>query len=132
MQSYDTQKAASQYRQLGLQGEISSASPHRLIQMLFEGLLQRLDAALAATERQDIAAKGEQVGRAIAIIEGLRDSLNLEAAELAQQLDSLYEYCAITLLNANKDKNAEQIREVRQLVAVLKSGWDGIAPVENT
>ncbi|UTF60801.1 flagellar export chaperone FliS [Gilvimarinus sp. DA14] len=132
MKSYDTKKAASQYRQLGLQGQVADASPHRLIQLLFEGVLQRLDAALAAGERKDIATTGEQLGRAIAIIEGLRDSLNLEAGEIAGQLDSLYEYCAIALLNANRNQNGDQIREVRQLVSVLKSGWDGIAPIENT
>ncbi|WP_020209460.1 flagellar export chaperone FliS [Gilvimarinus chinensis] len=131
MHSYDSQKAVSQYRQLGLQGEVSNASPHRLIQMLFEGLLQQLDLASAAFDRKDIAARGEHLGRAIAIVEGLRDSLNLEVAELARQLDSLYEYCTLSLLNANKNQNPDQVREVRQLLWVLKTGWDAIAPVDN-
>lgn len=48
MAGYNGPKAASQYHKLGLEAEVNAASPHRLIQLLFEGALVRLQQAEAA------------------------------------------------------------------------------------
>lgn len=128
MPSYSGQQAASQYRKLGLQGEIQSASAHRLIQMLFEGALEQLNKAHFALEQGDLAGKGHHIGRAIDIVSGLRQSLDIDSGDLAAQLDSLYQYCEFTLLEASRHNNLSQLQEVARLLTTLKSGWDGIAP----
>lgn len=127
MTGYSGSKAASQYRQLGLEAEIVEASPHRLIQLLFEGALDRILKAEVALERRDIAGLGENTSRAIAILSGLHESLDDTAGELAAQLASLYEYCEVRLLEANRQQNSDMLREVERIVRTLKSGWDGIA-----
>ena len=58
MASYNSQEALKQYRELGLETQINNASPHRLIQLLMEGALERLVAAQSAMERADMATKG--------------------------------------------------------------------------
>lgn len=127
--SYNPQEALRQYRQLGIESEVNTASSHRLIQMLFEGALSKLAAAQGALERGDLATKGEALSRAINIIAGLRSSLDLSTGEIATNLDQLYEYMNFRLLEASAQKDIQKIAEVSQLLKTLKSGWDEITPV---
>lgn len=126
MSNYNPQEALKQYRKLGIESEVSNASPHRLIQMLFEGALGRLAAAQGAMARADLAGKGENLGKAISIIGGLRGSLDMNAGSLSENLDKLYEYMNFRLLEASSQNDAEKVAEVIQLLKTLKSGWDEI------
>jgi len=72
-------RAMGQYKQVGTQIGADSADPHQLIVMLFDGALERIAIAKGAIERGNIEEKGQKIGRAIAIIDGLRASLNKEA-----------------------------------------------------
>lgn len=126
--NYNPQEALKQYQKLGIESEVSNASPHRLIQILFEGALGRLAAAQGAMSRGDMAAKGELLGRAISIVGGLRSSLDMSAGELSENLDKLYEYMNFRLLEASSQNDSEKVAEVIQLLKTLKSGWDEIAP----
>ncbi len=126
MSNYNPQEALKQYRRLGIESEVSNASPHRLIQLLFEGALSRLAAALGAMERGEHAAKGELIGKTIAIVGGLRASLDMSAGEISERLDQLYEYINFRLLEASAQNDAEKVNEVIQLLKTVKSGWDEI------
>jgi flagellar secretion chaperone FliS len=130
LSKYNSQEALKQYRQLGLETQINNATPHRLIQMLMEGALERLVAAQSAMERGDTAAKGALIGKALAIISGLRSSLDMsiEETHLPENLDNLYDYMARRLLEASTFNKADLISEVVGLLRTIKSGWDGIAP----
>ncbi|MCY1269089.1 Flagellar secretion chaperone FliS [compost metagenome] len=120
--------ALRQYQTVNTQAQAVDASPHRLIQMLMEGGLTRLAQARGAIERGQLAQKGELIGKAIAIIGGLRDGLNLEqGGEIAANLDALYEYMVTRLLEANLKSDAALVDEVAGLLRNVKSGWDGIA-----
>jgi flagellar secretion chaperone FliS len=121
-------KGLAQYQQVNTGTGVESASPHRLIQMLMEGVLQRLAEAKGATQRKLVAEKGEAIGKAISIITGLRDSLNKDVGgELTANLDDLYDYMQRRLLEANIQNSEEMLDEVAQLMHTIKSGWDGIA-----
>jgi flagellar protein FliS len=123
-------KALRAYQKVNSHAQISEASPHRLIQMLFEGGLDRLAQAKGAMARGDIAQKCLFITKSIDIITGLRQGLNEEKAEdpaAIQQLDSLYEYMNSQLLKANVNTDPEIIDEVARLLTTLKSGWDAIA-----
>lgn len=122
------QAPLSQYEKVSVQEAVNGASPHRLIQMLMEGALKRMAEAKGAMQRGDLAAKGIAIGKAISIIGGLRDSLNMEVSGgLSQKLDSLYEYMADTLVRANVNNNPGAVDEVMRLMLTVKTGWDGIA-----
>ena len=56
-------RAAMAYRTVGAESSIVDASPHRLIELLFDGLEQALQAALGALARGDLAQKGLQLMR---------------------------------------------------------------------
>lgn len=122
------QAPLSQYEQVSVQEAVNGASPHRLIQMLMEGALKRMAEAKGAMQRQDLTTKGVAIGKAISIIGGLRDSLNMDVpGGLSQRLDGLYEYMVTVLVRANMNNNAANIDEVINLMLTVKSGWDKIA-----
>lgn len=120
--------AMRQYQSVNNQAQAIEADPHRLIQMLIEGGLTRLAQARGAMERNQTALKGELVGKAIAIIGGLRQALNLEqGGELAVNLDNLYAYMTTRLMEANLKNDPAILEEVADLLREVKTGWDAIA-----
>ncbi|NQD92350.1 flagellar export chaperone FliS [Pseudomonas sp. CrR25] len=119
--------ALKQYQTVNTQAQAIEASPHRLIQMLMEGGLTRIAQARGAMEREQTALKGELIGKAIAIVGGLREGLNHEqGGELASNLDNLYEYMVSRLLEANVKDEVAPLDEVAGLLRNVKSGWDAI------
>ena len=121
------EQAAKQYKNLGLQSEIEAASPHRLIQMLMDGLLGKIVAARHCIDNHNIAGKGENVSMAISIVGGLRASLDKDkGGEIAENLDNLYDYIERRLLEANLRSDVTILDEVTGLVSEIKSAWDAI------
>jgi flagellar protein FliS len=123
-------RALRQYQKVNSHAQVSEASPHRLVQMLMEGALDRMAQAKGAMARGDIAQKGLLLGKAIDILIGLRDGLNPEKTDdpaALQQLDNLYAYMTTRLLEANSKSDVAMIDEVAGLMITLKEGWDGIA-----
>uniref|UniRef100_A4XW70 Flagellar secretion chaperone FliS n=2 Tax=Pseudomonadota TaxID=1224 RepID=A4XW70_ECTM1 len=120
--------ALRQYQTVNNQAQAAEASPHRLIQMLMEGGLSRIAQARGAMEREQTALKGELIGKSIAIIAGLRESLDhQQGGELAGNLDSLYEYMIARLTEANVSNEPALLEEVSELLRNVKQGWDAIA-----
>ena len=68
-------KALRAYQKVNSHAQISEASPHRLIQMLYEGGLDRLAQAKGALARGDIPQKCLMLTKAIDIITGLRHAI---------------------------------------------------------
>ncbi|MCE6980674.1 flagella export chaperone FliS [Pseudomonas frederiksbergensis] len=119
--------ALRQYQKIGAQAQTSEASPHRLVQMLMEGGLDRIAQAKGAMERKDVANKGVLIGKAIGIIGGLREGLDLEKqAESVSELDSLYAYMMKRLAEANLRTDPKILDEVTDLLRTVKDGWDAI------
>lgn len=115
------------YGQVGTQTGIETASPHRLIQMLMAGALEKVATAKQYMINGNIADKGAHISWALSIISGLRVSLDFEkGGEISQNLDDLYEYMELRLLEANVQNKVEYLDEVTKLLKEIKSGWDGI------
>ncbi|MDD0988896.1 MULTISPECIES: flagellar export chaperone FliS [Pseudomonas] len=123
-------RALRQYQKVNSHAQISEASPHRLVQMLMEGGLDRMAQAKGAMSRGDVAQKGLMLGKAIEIISGLREGLDPEKVEdptSIKRLDELYAYMTSRLVEANSGNDAQMIDEVAGLLITVKSGWDAIA-----
>lgn len=122
--------AMQQYQRVNVQAQVAEASPHRLIQMLMEGGLERMAQAQGAMMREQAPLKGELISKSIAIIGGLREALDpTQGGEIAMNLDRLYEYMIARLIEANKANDPALVNEVAGLLREVKSGWDAIAPV---
>lgn len=123
-------RASNAYKMVNAQTSVESANPHQLVHLLFEELLQSLANARGALARNDVAAKGMAIGRAVRIIdEGLRAGLNeSEGGEIARNLDRLYEYCGRKLTMANLKNDDALLAEVKSLIEPIASAWREIAP----
>lgn len=120
--------ALRQYQKVGAQAQTSEASPHRLVQMLMEGGLDRIAQAKGAMERKDVPGKGELISKAIGIIGGLREGLDLETSiDSLGNLDNLYVYMMKRLAEANIKTDPKILDEVADLLRTVKDGWDAIA-----
>jgi flagellar secretion chaperone FliS len=120
--------AINSYQRIGVESGVASADPHKLILMLFEGAQQALDRSRLYIRRNEIAAKGEMISKAIMIIDhGLKASLDVEAGgQLAEKLYQLYDYMIRRLLTANIHNNLEIVEEVSRLLAELHDAWAAI------
>ena len=97
------QNGVNAYAKVGIETGVTSASPHKLIVMLFDGALVSVSTAILQMKAGNIPEKGKAISKAIMIIDsGLRASLDKKVGgEIAEGLDALYEYMASRLLQAN-------------------------------
>lgn len=124
MNSYS---AVQKYSSVKVHSGVEAASPHRLIQMLFEGALERIAQAKGAMAQNQIARKGELISKAAAIVGGLQGSLNdNEGGALAANLDGLYDYVIRRLSQANYENNPDYLDECGRLLGEIKTAWDAI------
>ena len=119
--------ALRQYQKVNGVAQTSEASPHRLVQMLMQGGLDRIAQAKGAMARNDVAQRGILIGKAIGIVGGLREGLDLENhADSLTELDNLYSYMSKRLVEANVQNDPEILNEVARLLITVKEGWDAI------
>lgn len=119
------QRAATAYRQVGVQSVVDGASPHMLIQLLFDALETSLNAAKGAMQRGEIEEKGRQIGKAVRILEeGLKASLNIsQGGEIAQNLASLYDYSITQISLANLRNDPALLEAAQNVIAPVAQGW---------
>lgn len=120
--------ALNAYSQVGVDVNVSVASPYKLILLLFDGAIKAIAKAKYHMEKKEIALKGEAISKAIAIIdEGLKLSLDTKSGgELAENLSSLYDYMSNRLLLSNLHNDMAGLDEVSRLLAELRGAWVAI------
>ncbi|MBD8871248.1 flagellar export chaperone FliS [Rhodanobacter sp. DHB23] len=120
-------QASALYQQTGLAGRVESADPHQLIALLLDGAIERIAQARGHLRRGDVSAKGAAVTKAVAIVGELRVSLDHKAGgEVAQRLDSLYDYITRRLLFAQLNNDEDALAECMDLLEPVRRGWNGI------
>lgn len=118
------------YRRVGVETALAGASPHHMVAMLFDGLMETLAQARGAMEAGNVAAKGQAIGRAVRIIEeGLKAGLDLkDGGRLAADLSDLYAYVELRLTQANLRNDLGALDECKRLVEPLRDAWASIGP----
>jgi len=121
---------AKAYADTGRVSDISTASPHRLVVLLFEGAETAINVAKVHAEQGNVAERGTNISKAIDIISnGLKVSLNLEeGGELAARLAALYDYMVSRLLWANMKNDISAMKEVLFLLGEIHGAWKQIDP----
>lgn len=121
---------ARAYAELGRESDIVTASPHRLIVLLFEGAETAINVAKVHAEQGNIPERGVNLSKAIDIISnGLKVSLDMgQGGELAVRLAALYDYMVSRLLWANLKNDVSAMREVLALLGEIHSAWTQIDP----
>ncbi len=121
--------ALDAYRTVGVQTRAATATPHELILMLYDGGLAAIIEAKYQIQRGHILKKGQAITKAIAIVEELNASLNMEVGgALTSDLRSLYLYIMQRLLRANLENDVKILDEARLLLSNIRNGWAEMAP----
>ncbi|MER1997436.1 MAG: flagellar export chaperone FliS [Arthrobacter sp.] len=106
-----------------LKDQVMSATPARLLTMLYDRLLLDLKRAEDAQVRGDWAAASEQLVHAQAIITELQTSLNRKVWDGAEGLFAVYTYVANALVNANITRDVNLTREAITMMEPLRQSW---------
>ncbi|AAW86353.1 flagellar export chaperone FliS [Aliivibrio fischeri] len=115
------------YKKVSIDSQLSAASPHKVIQMLMAGAIERLIQGKAAMEQGNTPVKGERLGKALDIVISLRSCLSMDdGGEIASNLDSLYDFMIRQISHANQNNDGQAIDDVVEMLREIKSAWDQI------
>ena len=131
--SISQSRAASAYASVNLESRANTSGGIDLVILLIEGVLDRVKLAKAAIAQRDIAQKIKHINKALEIVsEGLRAHLDVAAGgEIAQNLDDLYAYCQVRLLQANSKNDVQALDEISGLFSPLLSAWAALRSGSN-
>ncbi|WP_163559542.1 flagellar export chaperone FliS [Halomonas sp. NO4] len=118
-------RGAGAYARVGVESGVMSASPHRLIVMLFDGAIGAIRAARIHIEAGNTAEKGQSISKALDIVNnGLMAALDTEkGGEIAERLGSLYDYISRLLLAGNLHNDVESLDQAERLLDDIASAW---------
>jgi flagellar protein FliS len=120
--SYASQ--SSSYREM----EIQSASPARLVVIVFEQLVVNLERARIAMERQDIELRVTSLRRARGLVTELLTTLDFErGGPLANQLAELYQFMLYELVDIGQRGDVVTMRKLVNIAKSLRDGFSGAA-----
>jgi flagellar protein FliS len=111
---------------------LATASPAKLLVMLYDRLVLDLDRGIAALEVGDRPSAHEQLTHAQEIVHELRASLDVSAWDGAPGLASLYGYLLTELVGANITRDTARIGACRDLVVPLRDAWQEAAAAAQT
>jgi flagellar secretion chaperone FliS len=120
--------SSNAYRQVGVETAASTATPHQLVLMLFDGFRDAVAQARGAMAAGRIEDKGQAISRALRIVdEGLRAGLNLEAGgSLAVDLQALYTFVMLRLTHANIHNDDAALEQCVKLLEPVRTAWIAI------
>jgi flagellar protein FliS len=108
------------------QSAILTASPERLVVMLYDGARRFLYQAAVAMRAGNIETSHAKLRRAEDVIVHLRATLDLEQGEIAQRLSDLYTFYLRHLAEARIDRDADKVDEVSSMLGTLRESWNQI------
>ena len=80
------------YKATSIEADLAVADPHRVIQLMMQGLLESLAQAKGAIERKDMEEKARTISKAQGLVHGLQDALDMTQGQIAEDLFALYAY----------------------------------------
>lgn len=106
---------------------ILTATPERLVVMLYDGIRRFLLQASVAMREGNIEQSNDRLKRAEAIIDELNNTLDMSAGEVAARLRALYVFSKRHLMQARLKRSPEMIEEVSRLLDTVGDAWRQIA-----
>ena len=111
---------------------VLTASPEKLITMLYDGAIKNLEKSRAGLSNSATARSpevGQALSKAMGILGELRASLDHAAGgDISRNLDQLYEFSLDQLSQANLKRTPDGVVNALEVLRTLKEGWDGIVP----
>lgn len=119
--------AKARYSSVDLTSRIEGASPHQLVQIMFDEALKAIDAMTLAAERRDYVQVAQRQSRALSIVHGLETSLDFErGGEIAGGLAAIYREARRLIAAGGRALDPAQIRQAREMLAEIAGAWSQI------
>jgi len=111
---------------------VETASPEKLLIMLYDGAIQFLNKAKLSMEEGEIEQTHNNLTGCQNIILEFMSTLDMkQGGDLAQNLYRLYEYYYNTLVQANLQKDIKKVEEVLKHLKGLRETWQQAINIAN-
>lgn len=127
MANTTTSNPYSAYRQTS----VATASPEKLLIMLYDGAIRFLFQARAAIEQQNLEAANKWLGKLQDVFMELNMTLDMNQGEIALNLRKLYEFYQNEVLMANVEKSIERLQPVEDFLRIFRETWVEAAKMAN-
>ncbi|MFD2841655.1 flagellar export chaperone FliS [Populibacterium corticicola] len=114
---------SSEQREQFLHDAVMSASPARLVTMLYDRMVLDLDRATKSIETGELGGASTHLTHAQDIVQELMGTLDVNAWEGAKSLQALYLHLFSALMAANASKDIDDIKECREIIDPLRMAW---------
>ncbi len=106
------------------QTQITTASPEKILLLLYDGAIGNCRKAVELINGKDHAGKGVCIGKAVAIVGELMNTLNHEiGGEISQRLEQLYMYVLDELTRANIERRVQSLHDAIKVLLILRDAW---------
>jgi len=111
---------------------ITTATPEKLMIMLFDGAIQFLQKAKTAIEEKNFQERSTNIELARKIIRELMRTIDLENGnDVSKSLFRLYNKMAMKLIKANVSKNSQMIEEVVTDLTNIRWGFQKAIDIQS-
>jgi flagellar secretion chaperone FliS len=108
------------------ENSIMTASPEQLVVMLYDGAGRFLRQAEGSMLDGSWLVASEKLSRAEAIIDELLATLDMDAGEVADRLQSIYVFCKTRLIEARIERDSVRVDQVARLLGELREAWSQV------
>ncbi|MGL4858645.1 MAG: flagellar export chaperone FliS [Enterobacteriaceae bacterium] len=123
----DSVEGYEQYHQSELATQVAAATPHQLVLILFNGLMDELVRVKGHIEAKRYERKAQSINKCIDILNALSSALDYDkGGELAKTLAGLYDFSVHRLYEASNKLSVEMVQEVEQVLGNIRQGWEGM------
>lgn len=122
----DSNYSLNSYQRNEVQDRKLNNDPNQLILLLMENAIAKLSKAKNCHDMDKLAEKGFLIGRTTAIIDGLRDRLDMSYDE-GCQFDQFYHEIDIALEKAVVEEGTKTLEQVIAALTEIKEIWAGLA-----
>lgn len=118
----------SQYAKSYKAASVNTASPGKLVLMLYDGALRFMTAAEEAFALEDLSKRNQEVNnnliKAQNILTELQACLDMQVeGDFSQTMYRLYDYMQTQLQEANIRKTAEPIANAKRFLLDIRNAW---------
>ena len=117
--------------QLYRNNAIQTASPAKLILMLYDGAIKFCNIAMEGLKEKDVQKANTNIIKAERVISELRGSLDFKY-EVAKDFDLVYDYIYRKLIEANIHKDLDALEEALKYTREMRETWAEVMRLTNT
>jgi len=115
------------------QNEVATSSQAKLIVMMYEGALKFVTLAIEGIDNHDLSKKGKYISKTHDIINELSCALDMKkGGEVAQKLESLYQFILHQLTLANIKSDRKTLESIVNVITPLMEAWKELLVKKNT